>query len=286
MRRAVESVLKQSYLGPVEVIVVFDAEDPYPVDVEVGPARSLVLTRNERTRGLAGGRNSGILKAKHELVAFLDDDDEWREDKLALQVPLMVAEPAMPLSGAGMAVISADGTVERPIDHTPITMADLIRNRIPELNACGIMSRRERLLGDLGLVDESLPGSYGEDYDLLLRAARIHPIAVVNEPVVLVHWHGGSFFVERWRMIADALRYLLGKHPEFDDDPKGKARVLGQIAFAEAALGDKKQARKTARQTLKLNPRERRAVLAYAVSSGIVSAERVLRELRRFGRGI
>src|SRR5699024_3499568 len=66
MRRAVESILSQDYGGPIEVIVVFDAETPYTPDVEVPEGRSVTVMENQRSRGLAGGRNTGILSAKHD----------------------------------------------------------------------------------------------------------------------------------------------------------------------------------------------------------------------------
>lgn len=286
LRRAVVSVLSQTYEGDIEVVVVFDAEEPHDLGVTVPDGRSVVLTRNVRRRGLAGGRNSGIAMASHQLVAFLDDDDEWRNDKLALQVPLMVAQPEMPLSGTGMSVVSPTGVTERWIELNPVTLADLVRDRIPELNACGIMVRRDRALGDLGLVDEAIPGSYGEDYDLLIRAARLHPIAVVPDPVVFVHWHGGSFFGARWWVNIQALQYLLVKHPEFGSDSRGRARITGQIAFAYAALGKGREARRWARNTLFHNPVEPRAVLALAVGVHLISVDRVLAELRKRGRGI
>ena len=36
---------------------------------------------------------------------------------------------------------------------------------------------RGALLDGIGLVDETIPGSQNEDWDLALRAARRHPIA-------------------------------------------------------------------------------------------------------------
>ena len=122
--------------------------------------------------------------------------------------------------------------------------------------------------------------------DLLLRAARIAPIPVVADPVVLVHWHGGSYFNTRWQMIIDALEYMLAKHPDFADEPRGYARIAGQIAFAYAAKGDRAQARHWAWEALRRDPRQPRAVLALAIAAHLVSPERVLRELNKRGRGI
>ena len=58
---------------------------------------------------------------------------------------------------------------------------------------------RRSALDDIGLVDEEIPGSYGEDYDLLLRAARRAPVLAVQQPLVDVLWHEQSFFAERCR---------------------------------------------------------------------------------------
>lgn len=286
MQRAARSAVAQDYAGPVEVLVVFDAAEPFDIPPPVSPIRSVRSITNTRTRGLAGARNSGVLAATHEFVAFLDDDDEWLPEKLSRQVPLLMARPGTPLAGAGMCVVTEDELIDRPIPMNPVTLPDLLRDRITQLNACGILARRDALLGDLGLVDEAIPGSYGEDYDLLLRAARIAPIPVVTEPVVLVHWHGGSFFTSRWQMIVDALTYLLAKHPDFESEPKGYARIAGQIAFAEAAARHPKAARSWAWRALRRDPGQPRALLALAIASHLVTPQRVMRELNRRGRGV
>jgi hypothetical protein len=87
----------------------------------------------------------------------------------------------------------------------------------------------------LALSTRRSPAATAEDYDWLLRAARRKPIVAVEQALVDVYWHEQSFFAERWEAIADALSYLLGKHPELTADPHGRARIQGQIAFAQAA---------------------------------------------------
>jgi hypothetical protein len=146
--------------------------------------------------------------------------------------------------------------------------------------------RRSEFLGRLGPFDESIPGSFGEDYEFLLRASRFAPLAAVPEPLVRVYWHESSWFAEQWDTLVQAMTYLLARYPEFARDRRGSARIHGQIAFAHAAAGRRRHSFRRALESLRLDPRQPRAYLALAVASGAFSAESVLAQLRRRGRGI
>jgi hypothetical protein len=148
------------------------------------------------------------------------------------------------------------------------------------------MVRREALLGPIGLVDEQIPGSFGEDYDWIIRAARAGGgFAVVREALVKVRW-GQSLFQRNWAMIIDALDYLVDKHPEFRADSRAHARILGQQAFARAALGESSAALRAVARTVRTNPVEKRSYVAAAVALHLVTPERVMDMANRRGRGI
>jgi hypothetical protein len=108
----------------------------------------------------------------------------------------------------------------------------------------------------------------------------------VTEPLADVYWHKQSFFAERWGTVATALTYLLDKHPELMADPPGRARIQGQIAFAQAAQAQRASAVRTGWHAIRGNPRERRAYLALAVAFGVVSAPAIVRLANGRGRGI
>lgn len=286
LREAVQSIVDQDYRGPIEIIVVFDACDPELPDVETGPLRTVRGVLNDRVRGLAGARNTGILAASHGFVAFLDDDDTWLPGKLSAQMPIFERYDDVRLVGSAMQVNNGRRVHDRLVPSEVVTRDDLIRNRLAGLHSSSFVFRRDALIDEVGLIDEDLPGAYGEDYDVLLTTAELAPIRLVNEPLVSVRWQGQSYYFGRWAEYAEALAYLLTKHEDITEDPPALARIRSQIAFALAASGQRRDARTVVRQVLRHDAQSLRAWLALAISWRLVSADAVGRMANRFGKGI
>jgi hypothetical protein len=106
------------------------------------------------------------------------------------------------------------------------------------------------------------------------------------EPLAVVRWGTQSFFLRRWLTMADGLTWLLDRHPEFETSPSGSARVRGQIAFAQAAMGHRRAALRWAASAVRRRPLEPRAPLAVAVALRLLSPDAVMTALHRRGRGI
>jgi glycosyltransferase involved in cell wall biosynthesis len=288
LRRAIDAVMDQDYPGPVECVVVFDQA---PVDESVCAGRPSTAQRrvialaNPRTPGLAGARNAGIDVASGEIIAFCDDDDEWLPGKLRLQVERL-HETGGDVAVSGIEVHYGDRVVPRVPTTADVTVATLARRRVMEAHPSTVIVRADALRTRIGLVDEDIPGSYGEDYDWILRAAQAGPIAVVERPLVRVLWGRTSFFNRRWHTIIEAIKYVLAKHPVLSEDPHGLARLEGQKAFAYAALGQPRAALRAVGRVLRLNWREPRAYATVVVALRLLSADRVLATANSFGRGI
>jgi len=285
LRAAIECIVQQDYPGAIEILVVFDQSDP--VELLPGPvSRRVQAITNARTPGLAGARNTGILAACGELIAFCDDDDEWRPDKLRKQVEALRRFDSVSVVCTGIVVAYGDRVSPRVLDSDTVVFKDLLRSRMMECHPSTFLARRGDVLGPIGLVDEDIPGSYYEDYEWLLRASRVGPIRAIREPLVRVRWHESSYFVDRWSTIIAAIEYLLAKYPALHTDDQGIARLYGQLAFACAAAGRPAEARRWSLKSLKRNWRERRAYVAIAVSSRFLGADTVLRFAHDRGRGI
>ena len=94
LSRALDSVLSQTYPN-FELIVVDDHSSdatPQVVDSYAEDSRVKVF-RHDRNLGQSRAFNTGIAAANGDYVGFLDDDDEWLPNKLALQVATLDAAP-------------------------------------------------------------------------------------------------------------------------------------------------------------------------------------------------
>jgi glycosyltransferase involved in cell wall biosynthesis len=286
LARALRSILDQRYDGDIEVLVIFDQSEARTIEIDAQKGRRIRPLPNARAAGLAGARNTGILAAEAELVAFCDDDDEWFPDKLDVQVKRFLERPEATAATTGVVVEFEGRSFKRIAQTESVTFDMLLRSRLMELHPSTFLAWRRDLIDNDGLVDEAIPGGYGEDYEWLLRRARRGPVLAVREPLARVHWGDSSWFTGRWDIVTEALSYLLERYPEFSSERQGVARLRGQLAFAHAAARRPAEARRSAWDALRANPFERRAFAALAVSTGLISAQRILHIANRFGRGI
>ena len=285
LRKAIASIVAQDYPGQLDVIVVHDreAEDSGLVEEFAGRVR---VTTNSREPGLCGARNTGILMSDSDLIAFCDDDDQWRPGKMQAQVERLAASPEAVMASTAMQVDFAGTHPVRLAGLDEVTYDMLLVSRMAMLHSSSFVVRRSALLGDVGLLDEQVPGSMGEDWDLLLRAARVAPIAHVDEPLVGILWGSTSFFSRDWRSRLVANDWFLERYPDIERFPHGAGRLAGQSAFFAAASGDRRAAFTYVTRSLRANVREPRAWLAVPVMVVPGLGSTIMAALHRRGHGI
>jgi glycosyltransferase involved in cell wall biosynthesis len=87
---AIESVFAQTH-RPIELIVVDDGSDDGTADVALSYGDRLRFVRQER-RGNGGARNTAVEQATGDYFAFVDADDRFTPEKLALQLAALHAD--------------------------------------------------------------------------------------------------------------------------------------------------------------------------------------------------
>ncbi len=286
LTKAVDAILGQDYPGAIDITLVYDQTEVDAARNVNTPGRSVKATANSRQPGLPGARNCGMANSVGEIVAFCDDDDEWLPGKLRRQIDELSAHPDCAFVTTGIRVTFDGERHDRPSPVTTLSLEHLLHDRTTEAHPSSFLFRRD-LISMIGEVDEEIPGGYSEDYDFLLRAAKATTVRCIVEPLTLVRWHQASFFSDRWSMIVDAQRYLLKKHPEFHDHRKAEARIRGQVAFALAAIGDRrKECLREVGAVVGRWPLERRWPVALAVVSKAIKPGTALKLAHKAGRGI
>lgn len=287
VRESIAGVIAQTYPGKIELLVLHDQE---PADQDLAKlataGRSVQVLTNTRTPGLAGARNTGLALAAGCYIATCDDDDVWRPDKLRAQVGRLAAEPGLLVVGSGIRLLLPGGkALDWPGRSEHVSYQLLLSNRVKELHSSTLVMRREAF-EKIGLYDEALPRGYAEDYDWVLRAAKVGPVGVVPQPLADIRKDAQSFYQGRAESTAAALEYLLAKHPDFASSARGHARLLGQIAFHRSLMGQRKAA---LRYTMKALTRWPASPYAYIALAQVITGlhyHHVLKVARLLRRGM
>ena len=286
VRETLASIVAQDYAGPIEILVIHDQEDEDRDLATLGTVdREVKVMSNAHRPGLAGSRNTGLDVAKGEFIATCDDDDLWHADKVTKQVQLLRDQPDLLVVGSGIRLLFPDRVREWPARAPRIPLSTLVRNRVKELHSSTLMMRRDTF-AKAGRYDETLPHAYGEDYEFVLRVARVGMIGAVREPLADIRKNVQSWFLSRQENNIQALQYLLQIHPELRASNRGHARILGQIAFAHSSLGHRREAVKAATKAILRYPVGPHAYLALVQAGTGLNPVVALKAARLTGRGL
>lgn len=181
---AIDSVRFQTFANWELLIVDDGSDDPRTLEIISGsrdPRIRVVRLDHVGSPGVV--RNAGLHRASGEYFAFLDSDDLWPVDKLAIQVARLRASPACGWSYGPIECIDEAGTpiaderVRPWIAYENDLVGRLVRMEAQVATAT-VMLRRE-LANALGGFDPRL--RYAEDYDLWTRAAMQSEAVAIDE---------------------------------------------------------------------------------------------------------
>jgi GT2 family glycosyltransferase len=193
-----------------EAVVINDGSpDSDALEKVLAPWRERIVYLKQENRGLAGARNTGIRAARGEFVAFLDSDDMWEPDYLAVQLAEMERDPSIDVLYPD-AVIFGDSphAGRRSFELSPST-GEVTFERVvtQECNVRVFATVRREVVLRAGLFDESLRSS--EDFDLWLRILKAGGrIAYHRQVLVRYRRHEGSLSANTVWMCNHILKVL------------------------------------------------------------------------------
>ncbi|WP_328601611.1 glycosyltransferase family 2 protein [Nocardia terrae] len=275
LRRAVESALRQTY--PVTEVLVVAAEG-LAVDLPADTRITLVRTADRLRPGAA--RQAGIVAARGTVIALLDDDDEWRPEKLRCQLEAVRSQN--PESEAGRdwicssrVEVSGPGSLRWVWPRRLIAPRESVARylfRFTSLRVGGAVLQTSTLC-----FPTELARLVGWDADTvhdeptwLLAVQRARPqVRVIQVPQVLGTYHVGGESVSRASVdrvddyIAWGLEYLRAESPRIRGDYLCTSPVSAAVAAGSAA-----GAGRALRAALR-HGRPGPFALAYAVLNGV-----------------
>lgn len=169
LRRAVKSVLLQTYEDFEIIVVNDDLESFHIVKDEIDSIKDarIFCYQNERSKGGNGARNTGILKSKGEYIAFLDDDDEWMENKLEDQINLIIQlDKSYAAVYSGYLIENDDKWEEYYGDLEGAIFKEVLLNKAKICTGSNLLIKKE-VIEEVGLWDEELFRQ--QDLEFLLR---------------------------------------------------------------------------------------------------------------------
>ena len=260
--RAARSVLAQSY-QKLELIIVDDGSTDNTAEVMKEIADNRVsYVRHDNNRGAAAARNTGILHARGELLAFQDSDDEWLLDKLTRQVEaLSLAGDSIGAVFGGKILYGKDASGrygDRLTSHIPLENQTDLSGRITKpLMARNFISPQTLLMRryiavELGGFDERLPCN--EDWDFMLRLSLVTKILCVSRPVVVAYISDDSLSLRRHSNVFSQLVVVRKFRSQFDANPRIYARHLFRLGFNLSRMGKSKSGKLLVVKALAIDP--------------------------------
>jgi len=167
LQQAIKSVTNQSYPNQ-EIIVVNDGgEKISPKTEKKFPSVQFIEYSNNK--GLSFARNIGIKKSRGKYIAFLDDDDQWKKNKLSRQIKLAQSkDEKYGVFYCAQIVNKING--KKYINHPKIKgniSEEIVKHGLSTISSTNVFTRES--LEKIGGFDEKLKSNI--DHDIWMSLA-------------------------------------------------------------------------------------------------------------------
>jgi glycosyltransferase involved in cell wall biosynthesis len=222
LAETLDSVLAQTFRD-FEIIIVDDgSSDGTPAVAQGYSTRypGTVRYLRQENRGVAVARNEGAKLSQGDILAFLDADDTWLPEKLALQMEFWRKHPGYGLIYADAFAMTEDGKVGRTTMRLKRPRSGDIFPYLLEENFISIptaLVRKDLYLKAGGFIEER---NMIEDHHFWLKVSRHCQGGFLDKPLACYRYRQGSLSglinpkIEMWEKDLQVIARIAAEFPE------------------------------------------------------------------------
>ena len=224
VERALKSILNQTHKN-IEVFVIDDSPSDWEYRndvkamVESYSEKNVTYIPHDKCMGACVARNTALENANGKYIGFLDDDDEWKPEKVEKMIEAFTNDDIALVYSDRETVY--DSSEEKKIQNPKVFTGDVFDSLILEnyIGSTSFPILKTECLRNIGGFDPLLQSA--QDYDVWLRLAEKYKVNYVNESLSLYHWHEGEQItknplkkVNGLERIMKKNRTYLSQHPD------------------------------------------------------------------------
>lgn len=259
VKRALSSIAEQTY-DNLEIILVNDCPEERQLSNSLRELceqfdRSVRYLPMPKNSGANAARNYGAKNAHGIYIGFLDDDDTWAREKIALQVQEM-NDPNIGIV-YGNTWINSEKYHSIKIHYKERRPEGNLYARLFKNNVVGSTSFpliRKKAFDEVGGFNESVPAL--QDMELWLRIAKNYKVKYIHEPLGTYYFYIGDRISAHPERRVKGYEQILLQHKDFlNNNQKEKADfdILGVTLYINNR--DFKQACLLLKEAIQLNPK-------------------------------
>jgi len=214
IKEAIESILTQQETNfALEIIVVDDGSTDSTADIVHALNNPVIRYIHQSNSGPSKARNTGILQARGELIAFLDADDCWPTDKLKRQLTFLEENQNVDVVGGLIDYFYMPGSEYRK---------EQLKIDSPVFNVqLGGLIVHKKVFERVGYFNEQLRFSEDQDWILRIKEANV-TMTILSDIVLLYRIHPGNMTVHKTLKdlgVLRALKLSLDRRRQMSTDP-------------------------------------------------------------------
>jgi len=186
IERCITSVINQTYIGDIEVIIVndgsLDNSDKIVNSLINGTYRDGILFTyiNQKNYGVSKARNEGLRTSSGNYIALLDSDDEWLPDKLERQMYHFKIDPSLDFIGCNRNNERLGFPYKENNGLIAISLMKLLFKTAPQTSTAVF---RKNILLEVGFFDEEQ--KFVEDANFWMRISLKKKMVIIPETYVI-----------------------------------------------------------------------------------------------------